>query len=294
MRFLENTDLLKIEDILPFFPDFVVIDDFKDEICNALEGYAAHIDTLKADMDEATRNAEAIKQDIAALSKRFITIDSTEKCSVCGQALFTRQFYVFPCQHTFHADCLIGLVSRASEFRPSCMLTIPQTKEFLPSHALRRILALQNELVKSSQKGPLDRSAITNPSLGAGTPPPRQPAVQRTLLSANFGIGQGHTRGANSLGRNLLSAGDRLRDLISPDTLASVVTAPAGWIPGIGTGAGAGAKRGGGEKDAEKTERLRRELEDVLAASCPLCESVVAGLDKPFVQPGEVDASWAL
>lgn len=72
------------------------------------------------------------------------------------------------------------------------------------------------------------------------------------------------------------------------------MTAPAGWIPGIGTGAGAGAKRGGGEKDAEKTERLRRELEDVLAASCPLCESVVAGLDKPFVQPGEVDASWAL
>ena len=111
MRFLENTDLLKIEDILPFFPDFVVIDDFKEEICTALEGYSAHIDALKADMDEATKNAEAIKQDIAALQKRFITVDSTEKCSVCHQALFTRQFYVFPCQHTFHADCLIGLVS---------------------------------------------------------------------------------------------------------------------------------------------------------------------------------------
>ena len=36
MAFLENTDLLKIEDILPFFPDFVVIDDFKEEICTAL------------------------------------------------------------------------------------------------------------------------------------------------------------------------------------------------------------------------------------------------------------------
>lgn len=111
MRFLENTELLKIEDILPFFPDFVVIDDFKDEICTALEDYSAHIDTLKAEMDEATRNAEAIKQDITALQKRFIAIDSTEKCSVCHQPLFTRQFYVFPCQHTFHADCLIGLVS---------------------------------------------------------------------------------------------------------------------------------------------------------------------------------------
>lgn len=111
MRFLENTDLLKIEDILPFFPDFVVIDDFKDEICAALEGYSGHIDALKAEMDEATKNAEAIKQDIAALQKRFVTVDATEKCSHCALALMTRQFYVFPCHHTFHADCLIGLVS---------------------------------------------------------------------------------------------------------------------------------------------------------------------------------------
>ena len=97
MRFLENTDLLKIEDILPFFPDFVVIDDFKEEICTALEGYSAHIDALKAEMDEATRNAESIKQDIAGLKKRFITIDAAEKCSVCGLLLLSRQFYVFPC-----------------------------------------------------------------------------------------------------------------------------------------------------------------------------------------------------
>ncbi|KAL6310046.1 Pep3/Vps18/deep orange family-domain-containing protein [Sparassis latifolia] len=273
MRFLENTDLLKIEDILPFFPDFVVIDDFKDEICTALEGYSAHIDVLKNEMDEATRNAEAIKQDIAALQKRFVTIDATEKCSVCGFPLLARQFYVFPCQHTFHADCLIGL-----------------TKEYLPAHALRRILALQTELVKGSQQGPLDRNLITNPSHLPGTPTGRHPTSQRTLLSANFGVTTNGGRAANSLGRNILSAGDRLRDMIIPDALASVVTAPVGWIPGIG----GGAKRSAGEKDAEKTERMRKELEEVLAASCPLCESVVAGLDKPFVQEGELDASWAL
>ena len=126
MRFLENTDLLKIEDILPFFPDFVVIDDFKEEICTALEDYSAHIDQLKSEMDEATRNTDAIKKDIAGLQKRFITIDAGEKCSVCSQPLLTRQFYVFPCQHTFHADCLIGVVSAhpcefeaVAEYRPS-------------------------------------------------------------------------------------------------------------------------------------------------------------------------------
>jgi vacuolar protein sorting-associated protein 18 len=113
MRFLEDTDLLKIEDILPFFPDFVVIDDFKEEIAHALEGYSEHIDVLKNEMDEATRTAESIKGDIVALKTRFVTVDAGEQCSVCSHLLLTRQFYVFPCQHTFHADCLIGLVSVA-------------------------------------------------------------------------------------------------------------------------------------------------------------------------------------
>ena len=111
MRFLENTDLLKIEDILPFFPDFVVIDDFKEEIAHALEGYSSQIESLKNEMDDATRTAESIKQDIVALRNRFITIDSAELCSSCSRQLLLRQFYVFPCRHCFHADCLIALVS---------------------------------------------------------------------------------------------------------------------------------------------------------------------------------------
>jgi len=110
MRFLENTELLKIEEILPFFPDFVVIDDFKEEIAHALEGYSSHIEALKTEMDEATLMAESIKRDVIALKNRFVTIDVEEQCSQCSHLLLTRQFYVFPCRHCFHADCLIGLV----------------------------------------------------------------------------------------------------------------------------------------------------------------------------------------
>lgn len=39
--------LVKIEDILPFFPDFVIIDDFKNEICQSLEDYNDKIERLK-------------------------------------------------------------------------------------------------------------------------------------------------------------------------------------------------------------------------------------------------------
>ncbi|KAJ9417343.1 Pep3/Vps18/deep orange family-domain-containing protein [Fusarium oxysporum] len=69
IEFLKRCDLLKIEDLIPFFPDFVVIDDFKEEICAALEDYSRNIDNLKKEMDES-------------------------------------QFFVFPCQHSFHSDCL--------------------------------------------------------------------------------------------------------------------------------------------------------------------------------------------
>lgn len=97
-------------------------------------------------------------------------------------------------------------------------------------------------------------------------------------------------RAANLLGRSVISAGDRLRDLIIPDALAAVVSAP-GWIPGIG----GGGQRNGIEKDGgQKAEKLRAELDAVLSSSCPLCESVVVGLDKPFVKEGEVDTSWTL
>lgn len=116
MQFLENTSLLKIEDILPFFPDFVTIDDFKDDICEALEGYSARIEALKQEMTLATESAEAIKRDIAELQNRFVVVDASAKCDACTVPLLERQFYVFPCQHSFHADCLIKEVGHTVSF----------------------------------------------------------------------------------------------------------------------------------------------------------------------------------
>lgn len=36
MKFMEECKFIKIEDILPFFPDFVTIDHFKDAVCSSL------------------------------------------------------------------------------------------------------------------------------------------------------------------------------------------------------------------------------------------------------------------
>ncbi|KAJ3144566.1 hypothetical protein HDU89_008178 [Geranomyces variabilis] len=115
LAFLSQTsDLLKIEDILPFFPDFILIDDFKDEICSALEDYNDHIEELKAEMDEATNSAESIRLDIRDLRNRYTAIAVTESCYLCRLPLLTRQFYVFPCEHVFHADCLTSHIVKES------------------------------------------------------------------------------------------------------------------------------------------------------------------------------------
>lgn len=106
IEFLRRVDLLRIEDLIPFFPDFVVIDDFKEEICAALEDYSRKIDNLKQEMDDSEATATHIKSDIKALEQRYAIVEPGERCYVCGLPLLARQFFVFPCQHAFHSDCL--------------------------------------------------------------------------------------------------------------------------------------------------------------------------------------------
>lgn len=167
-----------------------------------------------------------------------------------------------------------------------------QVKEYSAPHTLRRIIALQGELTKEAPSVAKNlTSGVDKLVSSTGRGPAWQLTPQRTLLSANFGNTlKGSAQAANLLGRSVMTAGDRLRDMIIPDALVAIVSNPT-WIPGMG----GGGKKGRVDRDlGQEGEKLRMELEDVLASSCPLCEGVVAGLDRPFVKDGEVEGSWAL
>ncbi|KAF6163319.1 hypothetical protein GIB67_025183 [Kingdonia uniflora] len=149
IAFLKETDgLLKIEDILPFFPDFALIDDFKEAICSSLEDYNKQIELLKKEMNAATHGADKIRNDISALAQRYAVIECDDGCGlallgiplawltcisnqVCRRKILTvggagqmvkgytsvgpmAPFYVFPCGHGFHAHCLIAHVTKCS------------------------------------------------------------------------------------------------------------------------------------------------------------------------------------
>lgn len=94
---MHHCELLGIEDIIAFFPDFVLIDDFKERmrvcvgeggggcclcmfsltisiysaICAALDNYKIKIDDLRAEMDDAMNSAEAMRVDIRKLKRRY-------------------------------------------------------------------------------------------------------------------------------------------------------------------------------------------------------------------------------
>ncbi|KAK9468292.1 Pep3/Vps18/deep orange family-domain-containing protein [Lipomyces arxii] len=129
IEFLKRCELLKIEDLLPFFPDFVVIDDFKEEICVALEEYSRNIDQLRKEMDESAKTSETIRADIRSLSSRFAIVEPGERCFICSYPLLSRQFYVFPCQHSFHGDCLVSKVMEISNVRVRRKLSELQIEE---------------------------------------------------------------------------------------------------------------------------------------------------------------------
>ncbi|KAK6148356.1 hypothetical protein DH2020_019268 [Rehmannia glutinosa] len=132
IAFLKETDgLLKIEDILPFFPDFALIDDFKEAICSSLEDYNEQIEKLKQEMNDATHGADNIRNDISALAQRYAVIKRDEECGVCRRKILNvaddyrmarvytsvgsmAPFYVFPCGHSFHSHCLIAHVTRCT------------------------------------------------------------------------------------------------------------------------------------------------------------------------------------
>ena len=129
----EARGLLQVEDILPFFPDFVHIDDFKDAICTSLEDYNERIEGLKSEMEEATRGAELLRNDISLLSERNITVQHDVPCSRCGAPIFSglgdlkrrdlsgaAAVFVFPCGHSFHGECcLMELQENLGKWNPT-------------------------------------------------------------------------------------------------------------------------------------------------------------------------------
>ncbi|KAL4709069.1 hypothetical protein ACJJTC_013482 [Scirpophaga incertulas] len=160
MNFLQECPLIKIEDILPFFSDVVTIDHFREPICQSLEEYNNQIKELKTEMEEATASAEyvssilllilfqafqfsfilsrkfcnlsdlipgIVRDEIQSFRNRSALVSVTDTCYLCDIALLLRPFYLFPCGHKFHADCLLTEILPTLCKMPFCSIELTLT-----------------------------------------------------------------------------------------------------------------------------------------------------------------------
>ncbi|KAG5684004.1 hypothetical protein PVAND_013257 [Polypedilum vanderplanki] len=106
LELLKICDVLKIEDLLPFFSDFQKIDQFRDVVCKSLKEYNETIQEQKKEMEECAEASKNVMKSLKGFKNRSIAVSGEDNCSSCGTFLLRKPFYLFPCSHKFHADCL--------------------------------------------------------------------------------------------------------------------------------------------------------------------------------------------
>ncbi|KAK0411582.1 hypothetical protein QR680_005727 [Steinernema hermaphroditum] len=102
----ESNNILKIQDLLPHFPQFTKIEHFKEPLCASLKDHSGKIQELQREMREAAEVANEIRGDMEKLKTKFTIIKATEKCEKCKEKALTRPFLSFACKHFYHRDCL--------------------------------------------------------------------------------------------------------------------------------------------------------------------------------------------
>jgi len=90
---LKERPLLSIEDVLPIFPDFVVIDTFKKEISGCLEEYNRSLTSLRTDIIESITASSRLQSETWMLNSREIAVPAISCCALSGRPIFKGCFH---------------------------------------------------------------------------------------------------------------------------------------------------------------------------------------------------------
>ncbi|VEU23745.1 DEKNAAC104960 [Brettanomyces naardenensis] len=119
LKFLmSKCEYLSMKDLLPLFPDFWVIDNFKEEVVKSLQDLSAEMNHLSGQMTDSISQSDKINREIKEFKKvNFQIIEPYESCMICHKILTTRKFIIFPCYHSFHQDCLVKQILESNDYK---------------------------------------------------------------------------------------------------------------------------------------------------------------------------------
>ncbi|CUS24068.1 LAQU0S13e02564g1_1 [Lachancea quebecensis] len=111
----DSNGILGIKDLLPLFEEFTTIANVKDELIKGLERHNSTMAHVSHEIENSIKIKKEIVEDIETLKARFQLVEPGASCDCCGRVLQTRKFYVFPCGHSFHTDCLVREILKSTD-----------------------------------------------------------------------------------------------------------------------------------------------------------------------------------
>lgn len=163
-------DVLSIEDVLPFLPDFAQIDQIKDEICEALTSYSSKIEGYLREMNECDQICSNVREEIARLRKHHMRVKADARCAFTNKLVLSagEPFYAFPSGYVVLASALKTEVlpylnekqrTRAEELERLIKARGSQEPQALQSE-LDGIIAAECPLTGSSMVESIDRGFL--------------------------------------------------------------------------------------------------------------------------------------
>ena len=118
LDYLLGKSPLGLKDLLPLFPETILINNFKDEIVSSLNEYKQSLQGINLKIQESstllsTLKLEAQKEE-ETQADSYVVVEPGAACKLCSKLLITKNFVVFKnCKHDFHKECLIRYYSKS-------------------------------------------------------------------------------------------------------------------------------------------------------------------------------------
>ena len=107
LKFINKSKVLKIEDLFPYIPDSINIEELQKLTFEYNSKYAKNINEIKENIKSYNITTENIKKDINNLKKKSMEIKYNQfKCAICNELIRNKRIYLFPCGHMFDMDCI--------------------------------------------------------------------------------------------------------------------------------------------------------------------------------------------